>query len=257
MSRKLDEGFIIDAYVNQGKSTVWIAEQLGTTAKTVRAVILRSGYALRSKKEAAENSYKNGREHPQQGKPLSEETKKKIGKSISKNWAELSDENYQKRVEKARETWYNLDVLVREKISSLARSALAISSKDGSKLERAVMAHLLGLKLSPIHHYKNFPYEKLEVDIFLPANKIAVEIDGPTHFLPIFGEDRLQETIKSDQKKNNLLLGLGYVVIRIGFTKEVSQYQQEDMLKELEELIEEINLDFPKDGYRYFELEIK
>lgn len=248
--------YILDAYFKQNKSTLVIAKELGVSTKLVRNTILKSGNKLRTKKESAETSYKNGRSPPMSGKTHSDSTKKKIAKSVHENWTQLSEKDYEKRIEKFRENWYNLDVSVRENIIYKSRLAIAKSSKEGSKLELFVSESLIKHNFSPVIHYDKFPYEKLEVDIFLPANKIAIEIDGPSHTLPIYGDDRLESTIKSDEKKNNLLLGMGYVVIRIRYVDELSNYKQSLLIEELIILLNKINNEFPPDGYRYIELEI-
>ena len=55
------------------------------------------------------------------------------------------------------------------------------------------------------YHKKGIvPNSNLEVDIYLPEMGAAIEIDGPSHFLPIWGEEALSKTIKSDNEKNGL-----------------------------------------------------
>jgi very-short-patch-repair endonuclease len=44
---------------------------------------------------------------------------------------------------------------------------------------------------------------------------VAIEIDGPSHFLPVWGDDALKRNQKYDQKKTGLLLGKGLSLIRV------------------------------------------
>ncbi len=251
------KAFIIDAYFNRNMSTVAIGKEIGASPKSVRDFILKQGYTLRDRKAAAKATYDNGRVPPMTGQTHSEDVRRKIATGVSNNWDALSEENYQKRVDKARETWYNLDVAVREIILSKARKALATVAIEGSKLEKEVFHHLTAAGYAVVMHYDKFPYEKLEVDLMLPGNMIAIEVDGPSHFLPLYGDERLKATIASDTKKNGLLLGLGYVVIRIGFVAEVTQFQTKDLIAKLFSLVEDITKNFPAEGHRYIELEIE
>ena len=45
----------------------------------------------------------------------------------------------------------------------------------------------------------------LEIDIFLPELSLAIEVNGPFHYRPIYGEERLERAQHNDQlKKENL-----------------------------------------------------
>lgn len=255
MSNKIE--IILDLYFNHNKSTVEIAKAIHSSPKVVRDAILRAGKSLRSKKQATQLSYKKGRRPPMTGRVHTTEGKKKISESVHKNWSELSPENYKKRVDNCRERWYTLDSSVREKIYSLARKSLANTAREGSKLERECIEFLSANNLAPVMHYKGFPNETLEVDIVLPANKIAIEIDGPSHFIPIYGEERLSKTIESDEKKNLLLLGYGYVIIRCGFINEITKYKRKKFVKNLLDLVRSIIKEFPVEGKRLIQMEIK
>ena len=55
--------------------------------------------------------------------------------------------------------------------------------------------------------------ENLEIDLFIPALKTAIEIDGPAHFLPIWGQQSLERHIRADAQKAGLLINRGFVVL--------------------------------------------
>ncbi len=42
----------------------------------------------------------------------------------------------------------------------------------------------------------------LEVDIYIPAAKLAIELNGPVHYLPIYGEERLERVQFKDAQKH-------------------------------------------------------
>lgn len=48
-----------------------------------------------------------------------------------------------------------------------------------------------------------------ELDIFIPKLNIAIEINGPTHYEPIYGEIRFEQTKRLDNEKKKLCLENG------------------------------------------------
>lgn len=42
---------------------------------------------------------------------------------------------------------------------------------------------------------------KLEIDIYIPEKKLAIELNGPVHYFPIYGEDRLKSCKERDSVK--------------------------------------------------------
>jgi hypothetical protein len=63
-----------------------------------------------------------------------------------------------------------------------------------------------------------------ELDLYLPEHKIGIEIDGPTHSEPIFGQATLERTIQSDERKTKLCEDNNILLIRIPLPKESSTY---------------------------------
>ena len=63
-----------------------------------------------------------------------------------------------------------------------------------------------------------------ELDIFLPELSAAIEVDGPTHFEPIFGEDKLKRTQERDRAKEELCEQKGIHLFRIKLPKDSSNY---------------------------------
>ena len=70
---------------------------------------------------------------------------------------------------------------------------------------------------------------------------IAIEIDGPSHFLPVWGEDALKKNISYDQKKQGLILGRGLTLIRIKQTKDFSKARAQQTCDNLYLLINSID----------------
>ena len=49
----------------------------------------------------------------------------------------------------------------------------------------------------------------------IPELKTIIEVDGPSHCLPVWGEEKLQKQINADLRKDGIFLTRGYVVIRL------------------------------------------
>jgi very-short-patch-repair endonuclease len=64
---------------------------------------------------------------------------------------------------------------------------------------------------------------KLQIDLFIPKLNVAIEVDGPSHFEPVWGNDALKRNKKYDDKKTGLIIGKGLYLIRIKQTKDFSQ----------------------------------
>ena len=67
---------------------------------------------------------------------------------------------------------------------------------------------------------------KKELDIYLPALKVAIECDGPCHTFPIYGEETLAKTQERDSKKDILCEQAGIKLIRIKLPLDSRVYPQ-------------------------------
>lgn len=251
---------IIDMYVNQNLSTHIIAKKFNTYPNKIRRIIKGSGYELKDRRDAQLAALESGRQtHPTRGKKRDLNTKTKISESVHKNWKEISEEERQKRVEKSQDQWNSMTEAEREELRKAAAQAVRQAAKDGSKMEQYLL-HLLRKNGYDVLFHKHglIVNSHLEIDLFIPALKTAIEIDGPAHFMPIWGEDNLQKHIKSDAQKSGLLLAEGFVVIRIKhLTKSLSEKNKRDILQSVMSELAKIKSEFPEKSNRYIELEVK
>lgn len=74
----------------------------------------------------------------------------------------------------------------------------------------------------------------LELDIVIPSLKIAIEVNGPTHYMPIFGQTKLEDVKLRDNSKFAEAHVLGYSL----FIIDVSKLQKRDNAKFMKEQIE-------------------
>lgn len=238
-----DKRQIIESmYLQNGLSFSTIANELGTYANRIRRDAIKYKIKIRNKAEAQSNAIKTGaHKHPTKGTTRSEETKNKIGKSIMKSWENISEKELSRRRRDAKKRWNNLSDEVKKHRSNLANQAIRNSSKVGSKLEHYLLAALLkdGYKVD-FHKEQILSNTKLQIDLFLPTMNIAIEVDGPSHFEPVWGEDTLAKNKKYDQKKTGLIIGKGLKLIRIKQTHDFSSSRSSILYEKLIDAIQSI-----------------
>ena len=59
------------------------------------------------------------------------------------------------------------------------------------------------------------PGNQFHVDIALPQEKVIIEVDGPTHWSPIYGDVELLKVEQKDAKKDAVLIANGWKVLRV------------------------------------------
>lgn len=250
---------ITQLYEVENKSFQDIATLLDTYANKIRRDAIKFKINIRDKSEAQKNALKTGKHsHPTKGKIRDETTKYKIGNAVLKSWGSLSETELAQRKQKAKTNWKNLSDDEKAFMQQKANRAVRESSKVGSKLEKFILNNLLkdGYKVN-FHQEQTLSNTKLQIDMVLPTMNTAIEIDGPSHFLPVWGEDTLQKNITYDQKKNGLILGKGMVLIRIKQLKDYSNTRAQNMYNQLLILLQQIDAKFPDSNNRSFIIEDK
>lgn len=257
-SRDTFENNVVSMYNNQNKSTYEIASLFKTYPNRIRRILKKHGCQLKTHSEAQKNALQAGRcEHPTQGRERSYEEKLKISTKLCDYWENIDEDEREHHKKMAKENWANLTDSQKANISSLATQALQKASKDGSKIEQFIYRKLIDFGYSVEFHKKNLiPNENLEIDLYIPRLKTIIEIDGMSHFFPIWGEEKLQKQIKADLDKNGLILSKGFVIIRVKVLKPVSLSEQHGLSLRLKTLLEGIDSDFPKRSKRYIEVDL-
>jgi very-short-patch-repair endonuclease len=244
---------IVELYSNEGKSFADIAVEYDTYANRIRRDAKKFNISIRNKSEAQKNALKTGKHsHPTKGSTRSEKTKQKIGLSVLQSWEQLDEQTIQERKQKARENWQNLDEETKQNILKSANNAVRITSKVGSKLEKYIHKKLLsdGYKVD-FHKEQTLVNTKLQIDLFIPTMSLAIEIDGPSHFAPVWGQDSLKRNQKYDSKKEGLILGKGWNLIRIVQTRDYSDSRALIMYNELINIINNHKSDFNKGQQKF------
>lgn len=234
----LDKKLLIKKLYQEDQKT-WetIAKECNCSRTKIRRLARQFNIAGRSRTDAQHIALKT-HGHPRQGSTTSIETKTKISESMGEHWDQLSKKEKNKKSQVSKDLWKNRDPKENKRIQAAGATSFHKASRDGSKLERYLSFELnkLGyaVELHKEHHLKN---EALQIDIFLPTIGVAIEVDGPTHFEPIFGQDKLEKIQKSDRQKTGLILSCGYYFIRIKHIKKLSHKFQRDTLNKVVKIL--------------------
>ena len=253
-----NKDFLVREYVENNRSTYWISEKLGTYPNKVRRALKFLGVDLKSKSEAQSNALKSGRhKHPTKGRKRTDEERIKISEGMANHWENMSEDERDRRIALAKKQWEEMTENEKSELRSMAAEAVRRASQEGSKIEKFLKEGLTSEGYDVIFHMKGLiPAENLEVDLFVPSLKTAIEIDGPAHFLPIWGEDSLQKNIRSDAKKSGLILSKGYCMIRVKqINKNVSEKSKRKTLALILTELGKISKKFPAKSKRYIEIE--
>ena len=251
--------YIIEQYTIQNKSTYEIAQELKTYPNKIRRALNTLGVPLRDKSAAQTVAINSGRhEHPTRGKKRTEAEKVAISNGMASYWDEMEDDERKRRSELSKKQWAEMSDADKANLRQLAAKAVRKASKEGSKIEKFIHEGLTKAGYEVIFHKRGLvANDKLEVDLFVPSLKTAIEIDGPAHFLPIWGEESLQRNIRSDAQKAGLLINRGFVILRVkNIIRNLSQKNMRDTLNGIIVELEKIEKKFPPVSKRLIEIEL-
>ena len=253
---KEKEKFLSTAYNKKKMSWISIAKDLSTYPNKIRREAKRLGIESRDKSSAQRVALKEGRsEHPTEGTERSEETRIKISDSQGKIWDSLTEREKAQRSLTAKEVWHRKTEAEKQDIISKGSDAIRKASKEGSKLEKFIFSELTKRNYKVQFHKEHWlKNQKLETDLFVEDLRTVIEVDGPSHFEPVWGEENLKKNQRSDLEKTGLVLAQGLVLIRIKQTKRISDRYLRSVLEKLLEVINSIEEKFPKENKRYIEI---
>ena len=223
-----------------------IAKKYKTYPNKVRRDAAKLGIESRTKAHAQTVALDMGRAiHPTQGKPRSEATKIKISETVATNWSELSDEEKNERSKQAKAQWANMTDEERKAFQKASAIAIRKAAIEGSKLEKYLYWELLNVGYEvEFHKERVLANQNLHLDLFLPKIGVAIEVDGLSHFEPIWGADTLEKNKQADHTKAGLLLNAGAILIRVQCTKKtLSNKYKRDVLTNILETLEKLKTD--------------
>lgn len=248
LSENEKKEIINNLYVEKNISFADIAGIYDTYPNKVRRDAKKFKIPIKNKSEAQKNALRNGRhQHPTKGQKRSIDVRQKIGESVMNSWENISDEKLKERIDKSKKAWNARDENNKAEILKKANQAVRLTSKVGSKLEKFIANKLIedGHRIK-FHHEQFLVDTKLQIDIFLPSINTAIEIDGPSHFSPVWGNETLAKNKKYDNKKTGLILGKGLALIRILQTKDFSESRSRKIYDKLKQYVDLISNKFPE-----------
>lgn len=262
-----NKDLIIQMY-EDGLSSYEMAEKLDTYSTKILRCLEFLGSLIHNDKSFFKRSYseaqkialqKGRSKHPTEGKILEEKHKERIGKSRSMAYNNLSETEKGKISKVCKDNWKALGKNKQQEIRLLALDAVRHAGKFGSKTEVFLKQNLTQLGYTVEFHKTNLvPNSKLEVDLFLPEIKTAIEIDGPSHFLPIWGDKKLAKQQTADTIKQGILINSGYLVLRIRqVDKSISLTRINGLTQLVLQELKKIRDKFPDKNNRLIEIEVK
>ena len=250
---------IIKMYVDEKLNATDIAKKYNTDPNKILRALKYLKIEIRSKSEIQSELLSSGKvTHPTKGKTLTDETKEKISRSSHEKWLEKSDEEKERFRQEKKLAWQNRTDAEKNNFESKSVAAIIKAAREGSKAEKKIMEMLQEAGYNPLHHHKPLAKEKLEVDILLPDNRVAIEIDGLSHYSPIWGDANFSRVVKADTEKNGILILNGFCVIRIKNTvNTVTQFMYTETCKTLIDILKSIEIKFPDMDKRIIHVDIE
>ena len=229
-------------YVEEKQSFGDIAKKYDTYPNKIRRDAIKFNIPIRNKSEAQKNVLKTGKAaHPTMGKTRTENEKDKISLGVHSAWKSLSDKELKQRKLDCKKRWDKLDNVTKENMLHSAHVAIRKSSVEGSKLEKFLLASLIDNGFKPEFHKEEvLANTKLQIDIYVPEKNTAIEVDGPSHFSPVWGQDTLDRNKRYDDKKTGLILGKGMKLVRIKQTNDYSKARAKLLANELMKILSSI-----------------
>lgn len=218
-----------ELYVENKQSIAEIASAYSTYPKKIQRLLTKYGIPTRDKSDAQKLALKSGRtKHPTKGRGRTYEERVKLAKTQKDYWENMAEEEKEEKTKAAIKRLKNISEEDRLKGQERSKQALQEAARLGSKLEKFIRERLTREGVLVEYHRKDLVVgqDQLEVDIFLPEYTLVIEVDGPSHWLPIFGEESLANQLYADHKKENILLNEGYYVGRVRCQGGVSSFSE-------------------------------
>jgi very-short-patch-repair endonuclease len=167
----------------------------------------------------------------------------------------LDDKEKERRSLESKKRWHNMSKDKQLEIRSKATEAIRTSAVEGSKMEKHIADKIRDLGYKVELHKKIIPKENLEVDLYIPELNTIIEVDGPSHFYPIWGQEKLEKQINADLRKSGALLSKGFAILRVKSCGEESLAEKTRLTNIVLEKIKDIGYNFPVRSKRFIEVE--
>ncbi|MHC5056388.1 MAG: DUF559 domain-containing protein [Planctomycetota bacterium] len=207
-------------------STYGTADKLGCNQSHVVRLIAKYNKAnpsnpikKRNKSEAQKNFIKRTGSHQRSGTTHTEEAREQISDSMKEVYdGPRGDEIREKISQQRQEEWAQMSAADKAEVLETLKSSSRAKAMSG---EGSNFENFLAEKLEEhgfvveVRTKAYTPGQKFHVDIALPQEQIIIEVDGPTHWSPIYGDDELRKVQDKDKLKDNTLTNMGWNVLRV------------------------------------------
>lgn len=237
------KSILINLYENQKLSIAKISSALDVSGTQIIRDMKKMNINRRTKSEAQKLALDIGEsKHPTAGKRRDEKTKEKISISKSRSFAETSEERKKEIADKIRDKFLAQPEEKRKQIQYSGQLAIREASKHGSKIEIFIRDRLINDGFVVEHHREHLiKNEKLHIDLLLPKINIAIEVDGPSHYAPVWGEESLNKVQRADNEKNALLVSQGLHCIRLRTKRgTISEIYKNKLYEKLKKTIDDL-----------------
>lgn len=227
-----------------GMSLLPLSKKYQISTRKIQSLLKEFGIPQRGRSESQQLSLKLGyRQHPTKGKHHSENVKKRISNTIVNTWEHKSDIEKQKVSETSKKNWNKRSKAAKEEFQRRSNESIRQSAKTGSKMEKFLYQDLQNAGIRVQYHEEHLvANENMQIDMVLPEYMLAIELDGISHFEPIWGQETFEKTQRSDTEKNGHLISNGFFVLRIkNNRKNLSQKIRRTIFEKVQEILQDLN----------------
>ncbi len=254
LTEKQQKVALINLHHTKNLSITNIAEIYDTYPNKIRRLADTLGIKRKNRSETQKAALATGVAiHPTKGKKHSEASKIKISDTVAKSWADIDDDERERRREVSKLAWDSRSDADKTDFWQKGHQSVRAASRTGSKFEKLIFDALTasGYKVG-IHTEATLANVKLHLDLILPELTTVIEVDGPSHFRAVWGAEALKRTQKTDNQKNGLVLNAGYCIIRVRQTQSLSKVFVRKTIQAILDQLQVIEKKFPKAGNRLF-----
>lgn len=245
-------------YHKEMKSIPEIAENFSTYANKIRRAMLKYGIPIRSSSESQALALKSGRlAHPTAGTTRPDDVKFAIGSKQMENFKQMTDEEKTALSDRAKIAWDNKSEQEIREMREKASKGFQKAGREGSKIEKYLYKALQDAGYHVQYHMKHFlSKQALELDLYVPVARMAIECQGPSHYEAIFDEQTFQRVQIADKVKQGQILNAGLCMVLVPALNKSPTYFKK-VADALIEKIEAFKQNFPERENRYIILNVE
>ena len=247
--------FLNKAYHEEKLSWEEISDITGKSRTALTTFAKKHGFKSRSRSENQSLYLNSTDNHPTKGRQRTAEEKRKTSQALIERSLNMGPEEREKLSEKSKKSYNKMTKEQKEDFHKKGMSAVQGTSKTGSKLEKDIMGRLIEAGFTVDFHKERFIVrEKLQLDLFIPEINTAIEVDGPMHHLPVFGQEKLRKNQRTDKDKTGLVLGGGMVLIRVKQVGTLTMSMSKNLCDQVVNAVLGVKKKFPTGANRLIEI---